>query len=226
MAADNIVEKIPEFTRRMGDQVIQGSNNTTIILGTDRIKDGPATLDDGEKGSGAGAISIIAGRKGENPDINNDAVTFYLGMKSDADGVLKSKTIGTDSGKSAVAIIKTDNVRIVGRKNIKVFIDDKSWFLLDKDKCLLNVNGSTFTLTKDGTLAVDCKKIELGKNASIGSTLTDMITQKINERFEIVKNHVHPVPAFGSSGTSPELASMQQINVSEVSSKRTFIDKG
>lgn len=67
------LEDVPRFKKRPGDQVLQGSNNTLIVLGTDRtgptsdIEDGP----DGKRSKGkpskdkkgkAGTIDIVVGR--------------------------------------------------------------------------------------------------------------------------------------------------------------------
>lgn len=68
-------EPVPRFTKRPGDLVLQGSNNATIILGTDRgysdldrpfMGEGQASLSNAFPADpipdGSGAIDIVAGR--------------------------------------------------------------------------------------------------------------------------------------------------------------------
>jgi len=61
-----VPEPVPRFTKRPGDTVLQGSNNTLVVLGEDRTGEG-----DGQPESGA--IDIVAGRgrpipaQGEDP---------------------------------------------------------------------------------------------------------------------------------------------------------------
>jgi len=59
-----VLEPVPRFTKRPGDQTLQGSNNTLINLTTDRI--GPVANDD-ELQQQRGAIDIVVGR-GFTPD--------------------------------------------------------------------------------------------------------------------------------------------------------------
>ena len=54
-------EPVPRFSPRVGDLVLEGSNNTLITLGQDRITEAGASDDDsGEKG--IGTIDIVVGR--------------------------------------------------------------------------------------------------------------------------------------------------------------------
>jgi len=56
--SDFTPEAVPRFTKRPGDHVLQGSNNTLIVLGEDRT--GAASKD--ETKEAAGAIDIVVGR--------------------------------------------------------------------------------------------------------------------------------------------------------------------
>lgn len=69
---DVTLEAVPRFTKRPGDTVLQGSNNTLIVLGEDRV--GSSIKKDEEKKEAAGAIDIVVGRgrfqsePGEDPE--------------------------------------------------------------------------------------------------------------------------------------------------------------
>jgi hypothetical protein len=68
------IEPVPRFTKRPGDLVLQGSHNTTIVLGTDRgytSKDTLKKVEDRKKSNaekedplamGSGTIDLVAGR--------------------------------------------------------------------------------------------------------------------------------------------------------------------
>ena len=109
------LEAVPRYDKRPGDQVLQGSNNTLISLGTDRVA-GVTNADEAD--IGRGAIDLVAGRgQGEltapntitnsrdvdevdkvpklrktedapgegNPDFVNDASRVYIAMKTNVD---------------------------------------------------------------------------------------------------------------------------------------------
>ena len=184
MSYDMIIEDVPFFTKRDGDFALQGSNNSIIIMGMDRAKNGPATIDDGlgnvksvDKGKGCGTVHIIAGRQDKNgdPDFKLDNSFLYLSMKTEADKNLDIKTKGVpqDSAASA-AILKSDQVRVVTRKNIKILMEDsKSFVFLDKDRALISIG--------DGSGEVEVKggKITL-KNNSGASVVIEGAKVSIN----------------------------------------------
>jgi hypothetical protein len=66
-------EPVPRYTKRAGDTVLQGSNNTLIVLGEDRTAG--ATKTDDEKKTGSGTIDFVVGRgrfppgEGEEPKL-------------------------------------------------------------------------------------------------------------------------------------------------------------
>jgi len=63
-------QAVPRFTKRPGDFAFQGSNNTLIVLGEDRLGEKPSAADETSSASregeshkrGRGAIDIVAGR--------------------------------------------------------------------------------------------------------------------------------------------------------------------
>lgn len=158
MSYDIVQESVPSFVKRVGDYVVQGSNNAIIILGTDRAKKGPAGLSDGYghlgssgKGIGSGAVHIIVGRADPdgNPDLEKDSAYMYLSMKSDPDKNLGLENVEGSVEKSSVAVIKADAVRLVVRKDLKISFE----------------GGSTYIVLKKDEIVVEGKKISLGTGA-------------------------------------------------------------
>lgn len=165
MSYDLIQEDdVPPFTRRVGDTVYQGSNNSILIFGTDRAKDGPATIDDGlgtlkdgGKGKGTGIIHMIVGRKDKkgDPDFQKDLSFVYLAMKTKLDTNLKADLKG-DAKLAADndvpgAIVKSDHIRLMARKNVKILLEDSTNFIaFDKDKlCLSMKDGKNYVMMEE-----------------------------------------------------------------------------
>lgn len=162
MAADVVVEAVPKFTRRYGDYVLEGSNNTIIIMGTDRAKAGPAGLGDGNghvggpnKGAGTATVHIIAGRKGKDPDMKDDSSFLYLSKKTKADTNLAITAVaGVSTDDKPSAILKSDVIRIIGRKDLKICVNDD-------EKHYVFMNGSKFKVefNTNATIEIVDKKI-------------------------------------------------------------------
>lgn len=196
---DIVDEDVPPFTRRVGDNVLQGSNNVIVILGTDRARLGPATISDGlgtvesvDDGTGSGTYHVIAGRTDEdgNPDLDKDLSYIYLSMKSDVDDNLGTSMEKSDN-KIPCAIVKSDALRFVARKSIKIVIDDSKYMFFDGETCVIKL-GSSFMRMSDDKIILDSGNIELGEGAAekviLGSTFMELFNQ-----------HVHP------TGTGPSL---------------------
>lgn len=113
-----ISETIPAFRARIGDRVLEGSNNTTIVLGRDRPTD-PAS---GEQ-QAAGTIDIVAGRAtAENMDMAGDKSRIYVSMNTDGDGNF-GINVGPAGGPGAYVVVKSDHVRIVARNGMKLVVE-------------------------------------------------------------------------------------------------------
>lgn len=170
MPADAVVEDVPFLRRRYGDYVIQGSNNTTIIMGTDRAKKGPATVDDGlghvdasGKGKGTGTIHLIAGRvdKKGDPDHSKDEAFIYITRKSKVDDNLDLGGVESAENDAPAVVLKSDLVRVVGRKSIKVCANDdsKHYMFLSGDKVKINFNDNA-------TIEIVDKKVTIKMGSS------------------------------------------------------------
>lgn len=140
---DTVTEKIPRIKKRISDQYIGGSNNTAIIFGRDRKSTVESGYGNKEQ---SGAMYVVAGRKSEDYDFENDKSFLYLSMKSDPDEYAGTTQNGNDK-ESASAILKSDHIRVVGRNKVKIV-----------------VGASSITLNSDGTVVID-GRIKLGAAA-------------------------------------------------------------
>lgn len=136
IAGDPLREPVPNFISTKSDKVINGSNNTWIVLTRDR----PASRLSGYGGLGdtqAGAIDIVVGRMSANPkddsyvdpDFKTDAARIYISQKTDIDKNfdLVAGRVGNPEARSAIGI-KADSLRFMGREGIKLVtgIDEKN----------------------------------------------------------------------------------------------------
>lgn len=192
-------ESVPRYRKRPGDTAFQGSNNTLIVLGTDRTGR-TAEFEAGDKGKRAkgkpkkdkkglsGTIDIVAGRgrskktapkevdnslgrkeaskrkADENieegdPDFDKDLSRLYITMNTDADGNF-GINFSTREQPGPATVIKTDHVRLVARKTLKMLVQPS--FDSPESEC-------AGVLIKDGDIIFipsTTGYIKLGKNAT------------------------------------------------------------
>src|SRR5687767_1650227 len=97
MSQDMIYEEVPKLRRRLGDTLVAGANNSTILLGRDRlgpVESGYGRLGTDNKGAGAGAIHMMVGRKGEDPSIEEDRASLYMSAMTDPDDAAGTQIVG------------------------------------------------------------------------------------------------------------------------------------
>jgi len=136
--------RVPNISRyAKGENHIEGSYGSGIRIGLDRMneKTDPKTGEPYIHGAGYGgvgafgcsAVDIYAGldshgtAKGKvpgvplNPNAKKDAARIYVSAKCDVDDMfaVPGGNIGSVAGKSA-AVVKADQLRIIGRENIKI----------------------------------------------------------------------------------------------------------
>jgi hypothetical protein len=136
-------EIVPVYDKKMDETLIQGTTNATIVLGRDR----PSGIASGYSGksTSCAAIDITAGRVSSEPiakvlerdvsvsnNFEEDASRIYLSEFTDLDDNFKipqfkiqnlsSKSeYSDDYAKASAGIgIKSDSIRIIGRKDIKI----------------------------------------------------------------------------------------------------------
>ena len=114
-----VYEPVPRYTKRPGDLVMQGSNNSTIVLGTERGYGSGASINPEKSSSependtasstglneGMGAIDIVVGRgrlhQGAEAEENNDPTnTRPRVVKNTRDNFETDKAVGLDDTKA------------------------------------------------------------------------------------------------------------------------------
>jgi len=134
-----MVEPIPSFKKCAADKVVNGKNNTWIVLGRDRPAGFSTGYGPGMGHTQAGAIDIVVGRMSPTPRSHDkegnpvkaspifnyafhegkqvcDAARIYISQKTDVDGNFKlaDGEVGNIKTRSAVAM-KADAIRIIAR---------------------------------------------------------------------------------------------------------------
>lgn len=120
----HLKEPVPIYLKAECEKVIEGENNTSIVLGRDR----PGSRASGFGGRGAtqaGSIDIVVGRMSSvgpksdvwvDPNFISDAARIYISQKTNIDanfGLVKGG-IGLVTNRSGIGI-KADSVRIMSR---------------------------------------------------------------------------------------------------------------
>lgn len=127
-----IQEAVPRLVRQPGDLVMQGSNNSTIVLGSSENKEGKGIIDivtgrllktnsvTNTRGHKEVDKTRTATSDGQTDLISDDA-RVYLGMNEDADANFQVNIEGiAGSGTSSCAVVKGNHVRLLGVGNVKI----------------------------------------------------------------------------------------------------------
>lgn len=125
MSQDMVYEDVPRLLRRSGDNLLAGANNATILLGRDRlgpVDSGYGALTSSTKGTGAGAIHLIAGRAGEDPSIADDRATLYVSATTDPDSAAGTEFIPPIQRRVSAVVGRADCVRISARTDLKISV--------------------------------------------------------------------------------------------------------
>lgn len=197
-------EDIPFYNAAACEQVIEGKNNTFIVLGRDR----PAGITSGYGGRGhkkAGSIDIVAGRTGaiikrfdENgtkvytePSTEYDAARISIIQKTDVDDNfnLPGNKI---KGKSAVAI-KADSIRGIARGGIKFVCNADKY---DSTGELKVLKEGVQLIANDGA---DMQPVPLGDNLTdVIRNIYEKISQQGSELANINKMLITLVAALAA----------------------------
>ena len=174
-------ETVPKFTARIGDRVIEGSNNTLIVLGRDRVD----TVDSGLK-ENAGVVHIVVGRqKEEDLDPENDLSTILVSMSTDVDANFNPDSVGPSVTKTAAIAIRSDEIRIVARKGTKIIVEggdlslDATTIILGKDASEAAVLGNKL-VTELGKIIDQLVTAPLGLLGQIPVPLNPLILAQLN----------------------------------------------
>lgn len=141
MSYDIIQENVPPIKKRMGDFLISSYNNSTILLGRDRITNvetGYGTTATENKGVGAASIHMVVGRKTNDLSFNDDRSSFYMSAMNDPD-TNADINFGDNQKKVSAICMKADCTRIVSRKDFKISVGN-SYIIINNDKIELHGN--------------------------------------------------------------------------------------
>lgn len=129
IACDVLLEPVPRLVKAACEKVIEGQNNTWIVMGRDRPRS-RASGYGGAGHNGAGSIDIVVGRMPKNtsseffvdPNFVTDAARIHISQKTDIDANfnLEQKIQKSKSTACAGIGIKADAVRIIGRESVKI----------------------------------------------------------------------------------------------------------
>lgn len=202
MSYDIVIEDVPQFTKRISDNVLEGSNNSILILGSDRSSESEADISSGyghvnatNNGTNAGSFHAIVGRTSSNPNFMTDSAYMYLSMKTNADEIMSTLSTPSKhaqpSGISSACLMKSDSTRIVSRNDIKLVVGE-----------------SSITITKDAII-LDSKSIRFGANSKMNELERSSLLSRA------LATHKHPTPAGPSSDPAPDanIAKIQADNL-------------
>ncbi len=133
MSNDMVYEDVPRLKRRVGDTVIAGANNATLLLGRDRygsIDSGYGSRLSPGGGGDAGSAHLIVGRTDQDPSLMTDSASIYLTAKSDVDVATDTSDIGDNGIAVSAVVMRADCVRIVPRTDIKISVGS-AYILID-----------------------------------------------------------------------------------------------
>lgn len=154
IAQKEILEVVPIYDRAPTENIMQGDNNSFVVLGRDR-PDNMYSGYGGRGATGAGRIDLIAGLNSSgpmvdgrrvNPNFALDAARVYISQKADIDKYmgLAETPRQSPAGRSAVGI-KADALRFHAREDIKIVTGRARYEGLGKDGEKLSNGGKNET---------------------------------------------------------------------------------
>lgn len=185
MSEHKVVESFPDiprsYTRRNGDWVQEGGNNSIIVLGTDRADFGPADTDIGlgtveaeGGGAGTGCALISVGRKDEdgNPDFDADDSFLYLAMKTEVDKNMGTDDVVDDSGPAPAILAKSDNIRVVFRDTLKISLENEErndYIYINNEMTKISQNDGVDVVMDKDTITIECSENSIVINRGDGT---------------------------------------------------------
>jgi len=164
-------DSVFEFNQRVGDRVLHGSNNTTIIMSRDRVN----TKESGNTEK-AGAIDIVAGRTGEDIDLENDAARLLVSMSTSGDenfSIEGEALTDTDRGGNPSYVLgKADQIRLVARKGMKIVVESGPTSIIVDADGKMSIETSKSIDMKAPEVTIETEKdivLDAGEKTKIGS---------------------------------------------------------
>ncbi len=162
---DHVPERVPPFRPRVGDSVLEGSNNSLLVLGRDRPGAVSSGLGAFPAGTGAGTAHLAVGRGSADVSLKSDAACLYLSMRTSGDENLGTGVEGA-GGIASLAALRADQVRLAARVDLKLVVDGQQTYLqLAATGGVLKVGGSGELRFAPSSATLDAPAINLGKDA-------------------------------------------------------------
>ena len=223
VGGDTLSEPVPEYIEAPCETVMQGQNNSYIVLGRDR----PASRLSGYGGMGdtqASSIDMCVGRMAwaprsadaqnnvvfADPNFEVDSARIYISQKTDIDDNfnLADGTVGNSKAKSGIGI-KADAVRLIAREGIKLVTrtDEKN----SQGAPIKDISGIDLIAGNDDE---KLQPIPVGDNLAacldrvihhidkLNGIVDSFLMQQIQFNTALT-SHVHLVPVLGATLFSP-----------------------
>jgi len=236
VGGDPLPEPAPTYVEAPCETVMQGQNNSYIVLGRDR----PASRLSGYGGKGdtqSSMVDICVGRmawapKSEDeqgnivhadPNFEVDAARIYVSQKTDVDDNFKlvDGTVGNSKAKSAIGI-KADAIRVVAREGIKLVTrtDEKN----SQGAVVGDTTGIDLIAGNDdsklqpipvGDNLVGCMERVLFHMDKLNGIVDSFLMQQIQFNIALT-SHVHLVPILGMTLFSPTVLASGMSTVAKL----------
>ena len=209
-------EPIVGFINADSEQVIEGPNNSYIVLGRDR----PSHLGSGYGGkghSGAGSIDLVVGRQGKptektHPDFLKDSARIHISQKTDIDDNFGIETYDRGVQSSGIGA-KADHIRIIGRNSVKIVTNtDTDGEVKNGVELIANNNPDTLQPIVKGENLEEAMN-ELVKRMDEITGLMATFTQAQMQLNSVAGLHIHNSPFYGTPKTLPSGPLAQQTTI-------------
>lgn len=177
-----VFEDVPQVSRRIGDTLLAGTNNSMILLGRDRlgsVDTGYGSVRSSSAGRGAGSVHVTVGRQGSDPSQVDDRASLYLSEMTDPDTAASTEQIGEVRRGVSAGLLRGDCLRMTARVDIKV-----------------SVGRASITMDQSGQIIVD-------GDVSLGRDAADRIIR--GDAFSQFWNTVTVPTPMGPSGPPPPI---------------------
>lgn len=223
VAGEDLFETKVPFNQVPCEKVIEGKNDSYIVLGRDRF--GSELQGKGMEGQArCSSIDIVVGRQGGkipeknaegkynalDPNFTTDAARIYISQRTDIDDYfsITDGNIGNFKDRSAIAL-KADGIRLVAREGIKLVtkIDPKNSLDMKTgtygiDLIALNNDTDLQSIPKGENLAIAFKRL-LHHVKDLNKIVKGFLSYQMKFN-SVVQSHVHVSPFWGDD-TSPSI---------------------
>lgn len=184
-------ESIPRFRKRPGDVSLEGTNNTLIVLGSDR-RDG---LEKTSFDSGAGSIDIVAGRGQSTATFGKDKSVTSL---RDAKGKIKGTELKKELDKTDINLSESEGNPDFQNDRSRILVSQRTspdeYFNISGQNSKLDVKDSS---SGDAAIVIKSDKIRLIARSDVQILVTGFSEEK-NPAGDTIKKEKTDPSEWGS----------------------------